>query len=92
MKNKRLDFVDYMKAWAMIVMVEVHVVNCFLQPAAKLTWWFHIINFINGLVAPVFIFLSGFSFIISTFHKRDQLLSFSHTMHKRVERILLLFC
>ncbi len=91
MNNKRFHHIDYLKAWAVIVMIEVHVVNCFLDPLLKTTWWFHIVNFINGLVAPVFIFTAGFSFVFSVMGKRDELLNFSDLFFKRVGRILLIF-
>lgn len=91
MNNKRLHHIDYLKAWAIIVMIEVHIINCFLDPSLKTTWWFHIVNFINGLVAPVFIFTAGFSFVFSVIGKRDELLNFSDLFFKRVSRILLIF-
>ena len=90
MKPQRLDFIDYLRAWALIIMIEVHVVNCFMLPSLRNTMWFEILHFINGLVAPTFIFISGFSFIIATYGKRKELIQFSSTFFKRVSRIFLI--
>ncbi|MCX8124010.1 MAG: DUF1624 domain-containing protein [Spirochaetes bacterium] len=90
MHTNRLDYIDYLRAWAMVVMIEVHVVNCFLQPSLKSEWWYHIINFINGLVAPIFIFLSGYSFILANFNKRAELIQLSSFFFKRLGRIVLI--
>ncbi|NMB65472.1 MAG: DUF1624 domain-containing protein [Spirochaetes bacterium] len=90
MNSKRIVHIDYLKAWAVIVMIEVHVVNCFLNPSFKTAWWFHIVNFINGLVAPVFIFTAGFSFVFSVMKKREELISLSDLFFRRTGRILLI--
>ncbi|MGB4267810.1 MAG: heparan-alpha-glucosaminide N-acetyltransferase domain-containing protein [Spirochaetota bacterium] len=91
MNSSRAHHIDYLKAWAVIVMIEVHVVNCFLNPSLRTAWWFHIVNFINGLVAPVFIFTAGFSFVLSVMDKREELINFSYLFFRRTGRILLIF-
>gem|GEM_PF-249558 len=91
MNNTRAHHIDYLKAWAVIVMIEVHVVNCFLNPLLRTVWWFHIVNFINGLVAPVFIFTAGFSFVYSVMQKSRELIDFSKLFFRRAGRILLIF-
>ncbi|MEW6525552.1 MAG: heparan-alpha-glucosaminide N-acetyltransferase domain-containing protein [Spirochaetota bacterium] len=91
MSSSRAHHIDYLKAWAVIVMIEVHVVNCFLNPSLQTTWWFDILNFINGLVAPVFIFTAGFSFVLSVMKKREELINFSDLFLRRAGRILLIF-
>jgi len=74
MNTTRAHHIDYLKAWAVIVMIEVHVVNCFLNPSLRTAWWFQILNFINGLVAPIFFFTAGFSFVYSVMQKREELI------------------
>ncbi len=91
MNRSRAHHIDYLKAWAVIVMIEVHVVNCFLNPSLRTAWWFHIVHFINGLVAPVFIFTAGFSFVLSVMKKREELIHFSYLFFRRAGRILLIF-
>jgi uncharacterized membrane protein len=91
MNTTRAHHIDYLKAWAVIVMIEVHVVNCFLNPSLRTAWWFQILNFINGLVAPVFIFTAGFSFVYSVMQKRGEPINFSKLLLRRANRILLIF-
>lgn len=92
MKQKsRLIFVDLLRGWALLVMIEVHVFNSMLAPALKHTAWFGILDFINGLVAPSFLFISGFAFNLSTKDKLDELRSFGPKFWKKTGRIALIF-
>jgi uncharacterized membrane protein len=72
-------------------MIEVHVFNAFIIPSLKETHWFSVLNFINGLVAPSFLFISGFAFIISTQSKHDELFKFGSLFWKKMMRIGLIF-
>jgi uncharacterized membrane protein len=63
--SERLLFVDLMRGAAMLVMVEVHVVNSLMQSGYRQAPWFALLDFINGLVAPTFLFLSGFALLLS---------------------------
>jgi hypothetical protein len=40
-------------------MIETHVVNTFLSTALRAANWFPILNYLNGLVAPAFLFIAG---------------------------------
>lgn len=92
MKEKpRYKFIDYLRGWALLVMIEVHVFNSMLIPSIKTQQWFYILNFINGLVAPSFLFISGFAFIISSKRNLDELRSFGKTFWKKMGRIILIF-
>lgn len=51
-----------MRGLAMVVMIEVHVVNALIMPAYRNLPWFALVDFINGLVAPSFLFVTGFVF------------------------------
>jgi len=57
--SKRIDYIDLLRGWAVIVMIETHAFNATLTPAIKSDWFFGYIAFINGLVAPSFLFASG---------------------------------
>jgi uncharacterized membrane protein len=61
----RLLFADWLRAWALLVMIETHVFNAFLAAQFRDTQWFRNLNFLNGLVAPSFLFVSGFVFLLS---------------------------
>lgn len=89
--KKRLVFVDLLRGWAMLVMVEVHVFNAFLIPAFKETGWFQVLNFINGLVAPAFLFVSGFVFVLGGERKVEDFRKFGRAFWKQIGRIALIW-
>ncbi len=90
-EHKRFMFIDLLRGWALIIMIEVHVFNEFLQPSLKETGWFHLLNFINGLVAPAFLFVSGFAFIISTERRIEELRKFGRYFWNKMSRIGLIY-
>jgi len=90
-KKDRFLYVDLLRAWAMTIMIEVHMFNVFMRPELRNELWFPFLNFINGLVAPAFIFISGFAFILSTGNRGDELRTFGKLFRKRLGRIALIF-
>ncbi len=89
MKEKvRYTFIDLLRGWAIILMIEPHVFNTFLLPELKQTGWFSIVTFINGLIAPAFLFVSGFVFEISSGSKLDDMRKFKLPFWKKLWRIL----
>ncbi len=88
MKDKvRYVSADLLRGLVMIIMIEVHVFNTFLQPGLKQTGWFGILNFINGLVAPSFLFVSGFAFQVSSGSKLDEMRKLGKAFWKKTRRI-----
>lgn len=89
MKGKvRFESIDLLRGLAIIVMIEVHVFNAVLISDVREQGWFQILNFINGLVAPSFLFVSGFAFYISVSNKVDELRKFGDVFYKRIKRIV----
>ena len=82
----RYTFIDLLRGWAIIIMIEVHVFNAFLFPELKQTGWFDILNFINGLVAPAFLFVSGFALQVSSGSKLDDMRKFKSAFWKKLWR------
>ncbi len=91
MNKTRLNFVDLMRGLAMIVMIEVHVVNSLMNPLLRNESWFNYINFINGLVAPGFIFISGFAFMLASKSKLPEFRTFKYAFWKQMGRIMLIW-
>jgi uncharacterized membrane protein len=60
----RYGFIDLLRGWALVVMIETHVVNAYLPPASRKSAFFFWLSFVNGLVAPSFLFASGFSLVL----------------------------
>ncbi len=72
-------------------MFEVHYFNVLLKPELQKTEWFSNLTFINGLVAPSFLFISGFAFILSTQRNLDELRTFGSKFWKKIARIAMIF-
>ncbi len=85
-KNRAL-FIDMLRGLAILVMVEVHVFNELLDPSIKGQAWFSLLNFINGLVAPSFLFVSGLVFVLSLQKGTDDLRKFGKAFWKKLLRI-----
>ncbi|HNX97760.1 MAG TPA: heparan-alpha-glucosaminide N-acetyltransferase domain-containing protein, partial [Candidatus Aminicenantes bacterium] len=86
-KTERALFVDRMRGLAMLVMIEVHVTNSLLLPALRETAWFPLLNFINGLVAPSFLFISGLAFGLAAGKKLDEFRRYGATFWLQLGRI-----
>jgi uncharacterized membrane protein len=91
MTKSRLNFADLMRGLAMIVMIEVHVVNSLMNPALRNETWFGYVNFLNGMVAPVFVFISGFAFMLASRSKLDEFRTFKYAFWKQIGRIMLIW-
>ncbi len=88
MKEKvRYISADLLRGIVIIIMIEVHVFNAFLLPELKQTGWFSVLNFINGLVAPSFLFVSGFAFQVSSGGKLDEMRKLGKAFWKKMMRI-----
>jgi len=88
MKEKvRYVSADLLRGLVIIIMIEVHVFNAFLLPELRQSGWFGVLNFINGLVAPSFLFVSGFAFQVSSGGKLDEMRKLSKAFWKKMMRI-----
>lgn len=90
-KQGRLAFIDFHRGLVLLVMIEVHVFNAFLSTELKSTEWFSYLNFFNGLVAPSFIYISGFAFILASAKKIDEFRKYGSAFWKQIGRIGLIF-
>ena len=76
--SRRCDWLDLVRGWAVIVMIEVHCVNVWLLPRRIPDW----LQYLNGLVAPSFILCAGFSLALSTFRADGSLRPFAPTARR----------
>ncbi len=74
----RCDWVDQLRGWAILVMIEVHSTNVWLDLKSRPEW----LNYLNGLVAPSFLTAAGFSLVVSTFRKDGAIKPFKDTMRR----------
>jgi uncharacterized membrane protein len=84
----RLQFVDLLRGWAVIVMVQTHVLNATLRNDLRGEPAYRLISFVDGLVAPSFIFASGFVFAVALRRKLPDYLSFGPALGKQVGKLL----
>jgi len=64
-KKTRHLFIDLYRGWAIIIMIETHIVNEMLVTSFQKNSWSFLLNYMNGMVAPSFLFISGFSFFLA---------------------------
>lgn len=83
----RFVFLDLLRGWALLVMIEVHVFNAFMLPSIRSEAWFSVLNYVNGLVAPSFIFISGFVFMIAAERKMESYRMFGSAFWRQLARI-----
>ncbi len=86
-KPPRYGFVDLLRGFALIVMIETHVVNSFLFAGERLSPAFFWLTFFNGLVAPSFLFAAGFSVVLQADRLWDDWLHFRLPFWKQMRRL-----
>ena len=85
--RKRIEFIDLLRGSAVIVMIETHVMNGTLAPGITESAFFQVLKFINGLVAPSFLFASGLAYAVTTRRKLNDYLSFGPPLFKQLGRL-----
>jgi uncharacterized membrane protein len=86
--TKRLLFIDMFRGLAVLVMIEGHVFNSTILPALRPTKQFHYLDLLHGMIAPSFIFISGFAFALGLERKWDSFLRFEKPFWMQVRRLL----
>jgi uncharacterized membrane protein len=88
LKSKRVEFIDLLRGGAVLVMIETHMMNATLDPGLRSSTVFAWITFINGLVAPSFLFASGLAYAVTTRRKINDYLSFGKPLFLNFRRLL----
>jgi uncharacterized membrane protein len=83
-----MQFIDLLRGWAVIVMIQTHVLNATLRDELRGQWTYQLISFIDGLVAPSFIFASGFVFAVALRRKLPDYLSFGPALGRQIGKLL----
>jgi uncharacterized membrane protein len=86
--SRRLAFIDLLRGWAVIVMIETHVFNATILKTISASAPFEVLTFINGLVAPSFLFASGMAYAVTTRRKLPSYLHFGPPLFKQLGRLL----
>jgi len=71
--SKRIVLLDVMRAWAVFMMIQGHTIDALLSNSyySGDSLLFNIWQINRGLTAPIFLFGSGFAYVIATFRKMD---------------------
>ncbi|MGE5350506.1 MAG: heparan-alpha-glucosaminide N-acetyltransferase domain-containing protein, partial [Acidobacteriota bacterium] len=89
--KKRFAFIDLYRGWALLFMIETHIFNAMLMPELRASEWFKHLTFINGLVAPSFLFISGFAFTIASQRKLEAFRQYKFDFWRQLGRIVLIW-
>lgn len=87
-EKKRYYFIDQFRGWAVLFMIETHVLNAFLNANLRSSRSYKMLDFINGLVAPAFLFIAGFAFAIVAVRKWDDYLRLGKPFWQQFRRLL----
>jgi uncharacterized membrane protein len=87
-KTPRYGFIDLLRGVALVVMVETHVMNAYLPLALKKgSEFFFWLAFTNGLVAPTFLFATGFSIVLQANNQWENWLRFRPSFWRQMRRL-----
>jgi uncharacterized membrane protein len=90
-RSSRLVFIDWLRGFSILFMIETHAFNSLLKPFLKEEGWFHLLNFFNGLVAPSFLFVSGWAFVVASTRKLEDFHRFGPAFWQQLKRIGLIW-
>jgi uncharacterized membrane protein len=85
--KKRIEYIDLLRGWAVIVMIQTHMFNATLRPEITAGGFFQILKFIDGLVAPSFLFASGLAYAFTTRRKINDYLTFGPPLFRQFARL-----
>ena len=88
--SERIQFLDFMRGFAVIFMVMGHSIDSVLSVQLRATEGFRLYDAIRGFTAPIFLFVSGYAYIVATENKWNAFRSLSKPMAKRLMKIGLL--
>ncbi len=86
--NNRLRFIDAYRGLAILLMLHGHTADALLNPAEKMSLVYQIYTIFRGFTAPMFLFISGFAFSISTLKHISEYSKPSEKFFKRIRKFL----
>ena len=87
---KRINYIDQLRAWNVLLMCYTHSLDAMLGDEYKGTLFFKFINFIEGIVAPSFLFVSGAAFAIVLHKRKEGYLYYGKPAQKQLLRLFFL--
>lgn len=86
-KSRRYLFIDLFRGFAVIKMIEGHVVRALISPNILFFNFNPIITFLDGLTGPAFLFISGVSFSIVLRRHKEEFINLNRKFFSRLKRI-----
>jgi uncharacterized membrane protein len=83
----RIDYIDYLRGWAVLLMIFWHSIDALLSSHFKSSNAFIIAQFVGGIVAPAFLFTAGASLTIVLSKYREDILYFKKRAVRQLIRI-----
>jgi hypothetical protein len=86
---KRVVFVDALRVFAAIQMVQGHTIDALLAPAYRSGVGFEAWTFIRGLTSVTFLFAAGLSYVLATSQSRDPQAGTRRRLRRGVQLIVI---
>lgn len=88
--TQRVQSLDFMRGFAVVVMVMGHSIDSVLSPASRATEWFRLYDAVRGFTAPMFLFVSGFAFAVVAMRRWNEYVMFGSAARRRLTKMLML--
>lgn len=86
-KSTRLLFIDLLRGWGVVLMVEAHVFHGLFDSSSRGTLFFKGLDLLNGFVGPAFLFASGLAFAVTSERKFPDYLAFRIPLFRQMGRL-----
>lgn len=87
-QKDRIEYIDFLRASAVVLMIFAHILDATLSPEYKRDDLYRLMNFINGFVAPAFLFAAGASFTIIITKRKNDIINFQKPFFKQLWRVI----
>jgi uncharacterized membrane protein len=85
---RRVEAVDLFRFLVLFFMIQGHLFRTYLLPSIRQAHWYGLHEALHGMVAPGFLFSSGFAAFLSFHNKRQNYIHLDRAFFKRLRRIL----
>jgi uncharacterized membrane protein len=86
--TNRIHYIDQLRAWNVLLMCYTHSLDSMLADGYKSGFFYQIVNFFEGIMAPSFLFVSGAAFSIVLSRRKEGYLYYGKPAQKQFLRLL----
>jgi acyltransferase len=90
LQTNRVQPLDFMRGFAVIVMVMGHSMDSVLSQGSRTADLFRLYDAARGFTAPLFLFISGFAFAVVTLRKWEAFVAFGVPARRRLGKMVML--